>query len=53
MSKEIISPGEIAQFALVYPDYKQEFGSYSVEFKLRQGTVLPYKDMRARRVAPD
>jgi len=53
LSKEIIGPGEIAQFALVYPNYKQEFGSYSVEFKLRQGGVLPYKDMRATRTAKD
>lgn len=53
MSKETIDPGEIAQFELVYPDYRQDFGSYSVEFKLRQGAVLPYKDMRANRAAPD
>ncbi len=53
LSKETINPGELAQFALVYPDYKQEFGSYSVEFKLRQGKVLPYKDMRALRNASD
>ena len=46
MNKDIIGPGEIAQFELVYPDYKMEFASYAVEFKLRQGTVVPYKDMR-------
>jgi hypothetical protein len=51
MSKETIDPGDIAQFELVYPDYRQEFGSYSVEFKLRKGDVLPYKDMRANRAA--
>jgi hypothetical protein len=51
MSKETIDPGDIAQFELVYPDYRQEFGSYSVEFKLRQGDILPYKDMRANRAA--
>jgi hypothetical protein len=53
MSKETIAPGEIAQFELVYPDYRQEFGSYSVEFKLRKGAVLPYKDMRANRASPE
>jgi len=53
MSKETIDPGEIAQFELVYPDYRQDFGSYSVEFKLRKGDVLPYKDMRANRTAPE
>jgi len=52
LNKEIIEPGEIAQFALIYPHYKQQFNSYSVEFKLRQGSVLPYKDMRTRQAAP-
>jgi len=52
MNKNTIAPGEIAQFELVYPDYRQDFGSYSVEFKLRQGAVLPYKDMRAPRSVP-
>ncbi len=46
MNKEIIAPDEIAQFDLVYPDYRSEFASYSVEFKLRQGAFVPYKDMR-------
>ena len=46
MSKETINTGEISQFELVYPNYGSEFGSYSVEFKLRQGSVVPYKDMR-------
>jgi hypothetical protein len=46
MSRETIDPGAIAQFELVYPEYSSAFGSYSVEFKLRQGSVMPYKDMR-------
>ncbi len=47
MSKDTIDPGALAQFELVYPNYGSEFGSYSVEFKLRQGSLVPYKDMRA------
>jgi hypothetical protein len=50
MNKETIAPDEIAQFELVYPNYKMEFASYAVEFKLRQGPVVPYKDMRATRM---
>lgn len=46
MDKETIDPDEIAQFELVYPNYQSEFASYSVEFKLRQGAFVPYKDMR-------
>ena len=46
MNKEIIDPDEIAQFELVYPNYQSEFASYSVEFKLRRGAFVPYKDMR-------
>jgi hypothetical protein len=52
MSKETIDPGAIAQFELVYPKYEAEFGSYSVEFKLRQGAVVPYKDMRVAQERP-
>jgi hypothetical protein len=47
MNKETIDPDGIAQFELVYPNYNMAFGSYSVEFKLRQGVIVPYKDMRA------
>jgi len=46
MNKETIDPNETAQFELVYPNYKMDFGSYSVDFKLRQGTSVDYKDMR-------
>ena len=51
MNKEAIAPDEIAQFELVYPNYKMEFASYAVEFKLRQGPLVPYKDMRKTRAA--
>jgi hypothetical protein len=46
MDKETLDPDEIARFELVFPEYKSEFSSYSVEFKLRSGEVVPYKDMR-------
>ncbi len=46
MDKDKIAPDEVAQFHLVYPHYDRRFGSYAVEFKLRQGGFVPYKDMR-------
>ena len=46
MSKETIGPNEIGQFDLVNPNYRSGFASYSVEFKLRQGLIVPYKDLR-------
>lgn len=49
MDKETIAPDEVAQFDLVYPNYKMEFAKYSVEFKLRDGGMVSYKDMRATR----
>jgi hypothetical protein len=49
MDKEIIAPNQIARFELVYPDSGSEFSSYSVEFKLRSGKVIPYRDMRESR----
>jgi hypothetical protein len=53
MDKETIGPDELARFDLVYPDYGSNFSSYSVEFKLRQDGVLPYKDLRETREQPD
>jgi hypothetical protein len=49
MNKETIAPDEMAQFELVYPNYKMEFAKYSVDFKLREGGFVSYKDMRATR----
>lgn len=49
MNKETIAPDEIAQFELVYPNYRMEFAKYSVDFTLREGGFVPYKDMRATR----
>ena len=39
---ESISPDGTAEFHLIYPDYKGQFGSYSVDFKLRGGEPLLY-----------
>jgi hypothetical protein len=52
LNKEMIAPDETAQFDLVYPNYKSQFKSYSVEFKFRDGDVAPYKDMRTARTSP-
>jgi hypothetical protein len=49
MDKEAIAPDEIGQFLLVYPNYKKEIARYAVEFKLRQGSPVAYKDMRMAR----
>ncbi len=49
MNKDTIAPDEVAQFELVYPNYKMEFAKYSVEFKLRDGGLVAYKDMRTTR----
>jgi hypothetical protein len=53
MSKESIAPDEIAQFNVAYPDYQREFASYAVEFKLRQGDLVQYKDVRGDRLKSD
>ena len=53
MDKNAIEPDEIAQFNVAYPDYQREFASYAVEFKLRQGDLVHYKDMRGDRSQPD
>lgn len=52
LDKEVLAPGEVGQFELVYPNYRMEFGSYSVEFKLRRGPLVPYRDMRKTRSEP-
>jgi len=53
MNKETIAPDEIAQFNVVYPDYQREFASYAVEFKLRQGDLMHYKDVRGDSLQSD
>ncbi len=52
MDKEVIAPDEIAQFDLVYPNYKMQFQKYSVEFKFQDGNLAPYKDMRTTKDQP-
>jgi hypothetical protein len=49
MDAEVIAPDATASFNLAYPDFTGQFGSYSVDFKLRQGQAMPYKDMRGPR----
>jgi hypothetical protein len=49
MDFEMIAPNATAQFHLTYPNYNAQFGSYSVDFKLRQGDPVLYKDMRETR----
>jgi hypothetical protein len=49
MDVETIPPDATSEFHLVYPDYAGQFGSYSADFKLRDGDLLPYKDWRALR----
>ena len=49
MDKETFAPDETAEFHLIYPDYSMQFKSYAVDFKLRQGDLVPYKDMRGSR----
>jgi hypothetical protein len=49
MDKEILAPDEVGQFRLTYPNSKIEFTRYAVEFKLRQGELIAYRDMRTAR----
>jgi hypothetical protein len=53
MNKEIINPGETAQFELIYPVPGREYAGYSAEFKLRQGTPVSYIDMRKAQPHPE
>lgn len=53
MNKEIINPGETAQFELIYPIPGQEYAGYSAEFKLRQGAPVSYIDMRKTQPHPE
>jgi hypothetical protein len=49
MDKESIAPDETSEFHMVYPNYDQNIGSYSVDFITRDGAIVNYKDMRAAR----
>ncbi len=49
MDFETIASGTTAQFHLTYHDYKQQFSSYVIDFKSRQGDAVPYVDLRTAR----
>jgi len=46
LDKDRIEPDDFARLELTVPERVDEFAGYMVEFKLREGGVLPYKDMR-------
>jgi hypothetical protein len=46
MDKETIAPDEIARLELVVPNHATEYATYALEFKMRQGETVAYKDMR-------
>jgi hypothetical protein len=46
MDSEVIAPDATSTFHLKYMDYDGRFGSYSVDFRLRSGETVPYKDLR-------
>jgi len=48
LDKDTIAPGEFARMELKVPSGKMGFAGYAVEFKLRQGDILPFKNMRAQ-----
>ena len=49
LDSELIAPDATSTFNLAYPNYAGQFASYAVDFKLRNGNPLPYKDMRGAR----
>ena len=46
LDKDVIEPNDFARLELTIPGHTEGFAGYAVEFKLREGGVLPYKDMR-------
>ena len=46
LDKDSIEPNDFARLELTVPRHTEGFAGYAVEFKLREGDVLPYKDMR-------
>ncbi|MBM3792360.1 MAG: hypothetical protein FJW35_18710 [Acidobacteria bacterium] len=49
LDSETIAPDGTSAFHLTFPEYSGQFTGYSVEFKLRSGEPVPYKDMRGSR----
>ena len=48
LDKDILAPNDFARLELTVPGHTEGFAGYAVEFKLREGGVLPYKDMRGK-----
>ena len=48
LDKDILAPNDFARLELTIPGHTEGFAGYAVEFKLREGGVLPYKDMRGQ-----
>jgi len=46
LDKDVIEPNDFARLELTVPGHTEGFAGYAVEFKLRDGDILPYKDMR-------
>jgi hypothetical protein len=46
LDKDVIEPNDFARLELTVPGHTKGFAGYAVEFKLREGVVLSYKDMR-------
>jgi len=46
LDKDIIEPNDFARLELTVPRHTEGFAGYAVEFKSREGDIIPYKDMR-------
>jgi hypothetical protein len=46
LDKDILAPDDFARLELTVPEHTEGFAGYAVEFKLREGGVIPYIDMR-------
>ena len=46
LDKETLEPNDFARLELTVPGHTEGFAGYAVEFKQREGGVLPYKDKR-------
>ena len=49
LDKNVIEPNDFARLELTIPGHTIGFAGYAVEFKLREGGVLPYRDLRRQR----
>ncbi|MDR0841958.1 MAG: hypothetical protein LBP68_00890, partial [Acidobacteriota bacterium] len=46
LDKDAIEPNDFARLNLTVPAHTESFAGYAVEFKLREGDTVPYKDLR-------